>query len=285
MSRNTEYQFISTDTAQIEALGKEAYERICGVPVRDASPERLFIAWYTAMILSARVDTNWTGNQNIPSRAEGKNLDALGELFYTHDRPTATTAFCTVRFTISEAQESAILVPAGTRVTDSGNELVWETREDAVIGIGETWADVPVYCQTAGTVGNGYAEGAINTIVDLFDYYHACRNITESAGGSDEMDDETFYQTMRASMDAYSVAGAVGAYEYWAKSVSTEIADVAAVRPKDLLNRELPVYECGGGKYAFIGGETLAVDSLKVYPHGGTTAAVKDTDYTVSYSE
>ena len=47
MSRNTEYQFISTDTAQIEALGKEAYERICGVPVRDASPERLFIAWYT----------------------------------------------------------------------------------------------------------------------------------------------------------------------------------------------------------------------------------------------
>lgn len=285
MSRNSEYQFISTDTAEIEALGKAAYERICGVPVRDASPERLFIAWYTAMLLHNRVETNWTGNQNIPSRAEGKNLDALGELFYTHDRPQATTAYCTVRFTISQAQSTTIIVPSGTRVTDAGNELIWETREDAVVQIGDTWVDVPVYCQTPGTVGNDWDVGTINTIVDLFDYYHACQNITASDGGSDEMDDDTFYETMRLSMDAYSVAGAVGAYEYWAKSVSTEIADVAAVRPKDLLNRELPVYEYDGGKYAFIGGETLIPDSLKVYAHGSTTEKEAGVDYTATYQD
>lgn len=36
---------------------------------------------------------------------------------------------------------------------------------------------------------------------------------------------------MRASMDAYSCAGARGSYIYWAKQVSTEIIDVAAVSP------------------------------------------------------
>ena len=32
------------------------------------------------MILQERVQTNYAGNQNIPSRAEGADLDALGEL-------------------------------------------------------------------------------------------------------------------------------------------------------------------------------------------------------------
>lgn len=231
MSRNTQYQFVDTDATKLVASLVAAYEKITGVSVRPASPEKLFIGWVASIILQERVINNYTGNQNIPSRAEGENLDALGELFYVTERPAAKPAACIERFHISAPQQTAVLIPAGTRVTDSSNTLVWETEADAYIPAGETSADLPVKCQTAGTAGNGYALGQINTVIDLFDYYDRCENITVSDSGADRASDDEYYALMRASMDGYSTAGAKGGYVYFAKKVSTEIADVVANCP------------------------------------------------------
>ena len=73
--------------------------------------------------------------------------------------------------------------------------------------------------------------GQINAIVDLFAYFQNCTNLTESDGGADEATDEEFYELLRLSMDGYSCAGARGSYIYFAKQVSTEIADVIAASP------------------------------------------------------
>ena len=194
--------------------------------------KRQFIQYVAAAIIQERVINNYTGNQNIPSRAEGENLDALAELTYSKKRPEAKAATCTMRFSLSEAQKSAVLIPAGTRITDASKTLVWETREDNYVPIGETHIDVEnVTCQTTGTAGNGYTPGQINKLVDVYDFYTSCENITTSAGGSDAPDDDEYYELMRSSMDAYSTAGATGSYIYWAKQESTEIKDVAAVSP------------------------------------------------------
>lgn len=231
MSRNPEYQFIDTDTATVEALLTSTYEQMTGVTLLPASPEKLFVKYVANIIVQERVLANYEGNQNIPSRAEGENLDVLGDQIYMTQRPSATAAVCTVRFHISEAQTSAILIPVGTRVTDTGNVLVWETTADAYIPIGDTYVDIQVKCQTLGTAGNGYAIGQVNKLVDIFDYYASCENITESDGGADAATDAEYYELMRASMDGYSCAGARGGYIYFAKSVSTEIADVVANAP------------------------------------------------------
>lgn len=232
MSRNTEYQFVPTDPEEVVTELIAMYEAIFGTTVQPASPERLFIQYVAAVIIHERVLNNYTGNQNIPSRAEGKNLDALAELTYSKERPAAKAATCTMRFSISEAQKSAVLIPAGTRITDASKTLVWETLEDNYIPIGETHIDVErVTCQTAGTAGNGYTPGQINKLVDVYDFYTSCENITTSAGGSNAPSDDEYYELMRSSMDAYSTAGATGSYIYWAKQVSTEIKDVAAVSP------------------------------------------------------
>jgi len=231
MPRNKEYQFISTDTNALVSQLISAYEKIVGLTVHPASPERLFIQWITDVIIQERVMNNYTGNQNIPSRAEGTDLDALGELFYDKTRPAAQAAICTVRFHISEAQASAILVPKGTRVTDKNNTLVWETTADVYIPIGDTFVEVMVQCQTVGIIGNGYAPGQINTLVDVFNYYDHCENITMSDDGANTATDDEYYELMRASEDAYSTAGAKGGYLYFAKQVSTEIADVVGNSP------------------------------------------------------
>lgn len=232
MSRNTEYQFVPTDPEEVVTELIALYEAIFETTVQPASPERLFIQYVANIIIQERVQNNYTGNQNIPSRAEGENLDALAELTYSKARPEARATTCTMRFSISEAQKTSILIPAGTRISNASNTLVWATLKDNYIQIGETSIEVKdVTCQTPGTAGNGYTPGQINKLVDLYDYYSQCANITTSEGGADRADDDTYYELMRESMDAFSTAGARGGYIYWAKQASTEIADVAANSP------------------------------------------------------
>lgn len=231
IKRDPAYQFVSTDTNGIVSDLIEGYELIMKSTVRPASPEMQLIRWIAHVIIQERVLNNWTGNQNIPSRADGENLDALAELTYIRSRPEAEAATCKMRFYISQPQEQAILIPAGTRVTDKGNALVWETEADRYIPAGESFIDAVARCQTTGTIGNGYAIGQIDTLVDIYEYYSECANTSVSDGGSDVPSDEEYYELMRASMDAYSCAGARGSYIYWAKRVSTKIADVAANSP------------------------------------------------------
>ena len=231
MARNTEYQFISTDAAALEAQMIAKYESLTGVTVQPASPEMLFIKWAESIVLQERAQTNYAANQNIPSRAEGANLDAAAELYFQAGRPGPTTATCRVRFNISAAQNTSIVVPAGTRVTDVGQTLYWATQADAYVPIGATYVEADVVCQAAGTVGNDWPVGSLNTIVDVYDYYSSCANTIASGGGSDAPTDDEFYELLRLSMDSLSVAGPKGSYEYYAKAVSTEIADVVVNSP------------------------------------------------------
>ena len=232
MSRSEQHQFIETSAGEIVSWMTEKYESITGVTVQPGSPEQLFIRWAAAVVVQERVLTNYAANQNLPSRAEGENLDALAELFYTQERPGAEAATVTMRFTISEAQAFAVLIPGGTRVTDASRTFVWETAEDATVAAGATTAEVKAVCQTPGKAANGFVAGQINSIIDLYPYHKSCENITDSGGGSDEPTDDEFYELLRLSMDGYSDAGARGAYIYFAKQASTEIADVAAVSPE-----------------------------------------------------
>jgi len=226
------YEFVSADTSSLIAEKIKEYEGLTGRAVNAADPDRLFLVWAINALLIERQLLNYTGNQNIPSRASGENLDALAELFYTHERPKARPAECTIRFYITVTRSARILIPAGTRVTDGGQTLYWETLEDIYVEPGNLYADGKVICQTTGAVGNGWGAGTIDTVVDLYSYVDRCENTTESALGADDADDEEFYELLRSSMDAFSTAGPSGAYEYHAKAVSSDIADVKAVQPK-----------------------------------------------------
>lgn len=234
MSRNSEYMFINTDTQALVSELIASYEQMTGDTVKPASPDRLMIQWIASVVVQERVLNNYTGNQNIPSRAQRVNLDALGEVLYNNVmRPAAQAAISTERFHISEAQDSAILIPSGTRVTDKNNTLVWETTADIFIDIGQTSAEVMIQCQTPGTIGNGYSPGQIDTLVDIFPYYDSCENITESDDGANAATDDEYFELLRASTGSYSTAGPEGAYIYFAKQVSTEIADVAVNSPAE----------------------------------------------------
>ncbi len=286
MSRATDYMFVETDSNKVLAQLISKYEEITNHTLKAGEPDRLFLAWVTDIIIKERVNQNYTGNQNIPSRAEGVYLDALGKWLFNLDRKGAQAAKCTVRFTITEARENSIAIPVGTRVSEASQNIVWETTEDALIPIGETYADVMVQCQTKGIIGNGYTEGQINTLIDVDNilYFESCSNITVSDGGAEEQTDEEYFNSMRMAADSYSTAGAEGSYIYWAKSVSSEIADVKPVCPNVMRSETPTIYsDTEGNQFAFIGGDQIDIKTLKVYTEDFSVLLSPEADYTVSY--
>ncbi len=234
MSRGTDYKFVDTDSSGVLAGLIAGYEQITGRTLQPADPDRAFISWVSSIIVQERVMLNYAANQNIPSRAVGENLDALGEMIYNIERPQAKPAVCIMRFNISAPQETSIVIPGGTKVTDASRTLSWATVEDTLVPIGETSAEVMAQCETSGEVGNGYVPGQINTLMDIDNilFYASCENVDTSNSGAERADDNSYLELMRTGLDSYSTAGPRGAYEYWAKSVSTSIADVRAITPK-----------------------------------------------------
>lgn len=288
MSRDTFYKFVDTDSDAVVARLVSAYENMTGRTLRPADPDRLFISWVASVIVQERVNQNYVGNQNLPSRAEGENLDALGEWIYDIKRLAAQPSKCTVRFNISAAQSTSIAIPQGTRVTDASGDLIWYTTEDAVIPIGSLYADVMVQCETAGDIGNGYVAGQINTLVDVDNilYFSSCANIDTASGGANEATDEQYYELMREGLDSYSTAGPVGAYIYWAKTVSANIADVKPIQPRLTDVQTVPLYtDSDGYKHAFIAGEHLLPDSLEVRENSESEPAIHGIDYSYIYED
>lgn len=216
--------FVNTDTDTIKAEIIAKYEEVSGRTLATADPVRLFLEAIAALIVKQRVLINYTGKMNLLAYAVGDYLDHLGALVGVTRIP-ATAATSHFRITLSASRPSAVTVPKGTRVSPADN-VYFSLAEDTVIPSGETTATVEGTCQTEGTVGNDYAAGDINRIVDPVAYVDSIVNTTVSDGGSDTEDDESFRERIRKAPESYTVAGSYGAYEYWAKTASALITDV-----------------------------------------------------------
>ena len=168
MSRNQEmHSFVSMDAEEIDADGAAIYTAVTG-KTKPSGVDLLFCKILSNVTLYNAANTNYAANQNLASRASGSDLDALGEIYYEQKRPSATYAGTIVQFTLSEAQNEAIIIPAGTRVTDIDGIIVFTTDEDLQIDAGDTTGTIHATCTTIGTDGNGYTAGEICVCVDVF---------------------------------------------------------------------------------------------------------------------
>lgn len=223
--------FVDTDTNTVVNALIRSYEAFTGRTLYPADPARLFILWVADIIIQERVNIDFSARQNVPRYAEGEYLDSLAELFKDAYRLEPEKAKTTLRFTISIPLEVATIIPAGTRVTVDG-EIIFQTTQALTIPAGDLFGDVEAECQTAGEIGNGFVPGQITQLIDIFPYFGSVENVSESDGGADEESDAAFYERMRESVETFSTAGPLGAYEYYAKSASALIVDVKATSPE-----------------------------------------------------
>ena len=203
-----------------------------GRSLAKGDPVRLFLDTIAAVFvqLYARLDTS--AKRNLLAYADGAFLDHLGALLSV-TRLEAASAVTTIRFTLSEAQPAAVIIPAGTRVSPGGGTLLFATVEAAEIPAGETGTDVLAQCSEAGDVGNGFVAGQLKKLVDPFPYEMSVTNTTTSSGGADVETDENLRERIQIAPESFSVAGPDGAYQYFARSAHQSIIDVAVLGPDD----------------------------------------------------
>lgn len=219
-------QFEEIDTDQLAGELQEAYETLLGRTLSPADPERLRLLWFVSIIAQERSRRNIMAMRNLPRYATGDYLDSLAELFYDVQRLPASPASVTMLFTLSEAQDKDLTIIEGTEITNASGTVTFATVEDLVISAGKTSGTVLAECEEAGEVGNGYASGKLNVVIDMVAWLESAENIDESNGGAEEESDDSLYERMKDSLEAYSTAGTSGAYEYHARSFNARIEDV-----------------------------------------------------------
>ena len=226
---------------EIESAIITQYETLAGRTLAKGDPVRLFLEAIVLVIIQQRALIDYAAKQNLLAYADGDYLDHIGALLEV-TRLEASHAMTTLKFTLSEVQPSAVIIPEGTRATPGGGTILFATTESIDIPAGEREAEVTAQCTLSGTQGNGYVAGQIRKLVDPFPFEMTVENITETYGGSDTETDENFRERIQIAPESFSVAGPTGAYEYWARSAHQGIIDVAVLGPPDTEPGNVNIY-------------------------------------------
>lgn len=210
---------------------QEEYEKETGhkLALSKADPNRIILLSCAQILYQEMQQINKAGRMNFLKYAYDSYLDNLSALKKVTRNP-ARTASVPIKFTLATQRETVTGIPAGTRVT-ADYETYFAVLEYAEIPAGETELTVIAVCTEAGTAGNGYAIGEINTLVDPIGFVNKVTNTETSAGGTEIEDDESMAERTYLAPSSYSTAGPDDAYVYWVKDVRPDIGDVKVTSP------------------------------------------------------
>lgn len=275
-----ELNFIETSAGEISNEVLEELESGVNEPLYPGDERRIFGESLAQVVVAVYNAVNDACRQKMLRYARGTVLDELGE---TRDvtRLATTSATTTLRFGVSEAVASNIIIPAGLRVTGDFMRY-FLTDETVVLYAGALTVEVTATAESGGVDYNDIAPGAIDKIVDvsevpLIDYV---TNLDETAGGGDQEGDEAYRERIREAENRLSTAGPAQAYKYWALSANSLVSDVVVLSDTETITRTLKTYAA----HAFQGGANLIPDTLVVYLPDGSVA-VEGEDYTATYED
>lgn len=217
--------FISRDPQAITSEMITWWETQTGKTLQPAQIERLFINMlaYRETLLREKIQD--TAMQNLVDFARPPMLDYLAKLVGVVRLPAAT-ARCVATFNLKNPATTQIVLPMGTQF--GNGQVGFITTEQAIIGVGQTSAMANAVCTLAGAVGNGWQIGQLNEwLSDNFVDGLTVSNSTVPSGGADVESDEGLRERIFLAPEAYTNAGSRAAYQFFARSVSQTIIDVA----------------------------------------------------------
>ncbi|NLR73593.1 baseplate assembly protein [Leeia aquatica] len=231
MSNLPEPDFISRDPQAITAEMIAQYEQLTGRTLYPAQVERLLIDVIAYRETLVRIGIQEAAKQNLVAYAQPPMIDYLGELVGVTRLP-AQPARTTLRFSVETAQASSLLIPSGTRVEGGDGTVAFATDEDVTLQAGQLSVEVDASCETAGTIGNGWLAGQINSLLDELSHVDlTALNTSVTANGFDEEDTERLRERIRLAPESFSNAGSRLAYRFHALKAHQSIVDVAVLSP------------------------------------------------------
>lgn len=222
-------KFVENNSEKIIENLVSSFEAALGETYQKSDERSLFLYQLAQVVVSINSSINDAGNQVLLRYARGQALDDLGDLLGVYRLP-ATSASCTMKFTLSAEQSTRVTIPKGTRVTPDG-KIYFATTSDLVIKAGTLSGEVEAKALTEGTSYNDYTIGSIRYIVDNVQFLGSVENTSKSEGGADAESDDAFRERIRLVPESYSTAGCSEGYEYFAKSASANVGDVIVYSP------------------------------------------------------
>jgi phage-related baseplate assembly protein len=239
----TDINFVEVDSQQLQTDLIKTFEETLGETFWPGDERRLFLLNFLPILVALKNSVNDTGRQNLLRYARGSILDAMGE-FYSTPRLPAQKASVTLRFTLSAAQGSNVIIPKGTRATPDG-QIFFVTTQNLIITAGNTQGTVVAESSESGQKHNDYTAGQIKLLVDPIPFVASAVNTDSSSGGSDIESDDDYRERIRQAPESFSVAGPEGAYIYWAKTADNNIVDVSVSSPSPGVVKVVPLMEGG----------------------------------------
>lgn len=194
----------------------------------DPANKVLEVAAYREMLMRQRV--NESVRACMLAFARSTDLDHLAANFGV-ERLAAAQATFSADLALSVALDLPCTIQAGFTVVSSNGEISAKLMRDVVIPAG-----------SAGTEGHfelivpeGSSGNALNlawNAITPLPFVVQVTQTTTSTGGSDAESDSSFRLRIPLSLERFSTAGPVGAYEYWARSADERIADVKILSPE-----------------------------------------------------
>lgn len=180
-----------------------------------------------AQIHGLYMQAAWTEKQCFPQTAGGEYLDHHAALRGL-ERKKAARAEGSLRFSVKEAAQDAITIPAGTVCMTAG--LVrFETLEEGRLEAGALAVEVPAAAVETGSAGNAAAGTVVQMAVAPVGIA-ACTNPEAFAGGSDDESDEELRTRV---METYRrLSNGANAAFYKKKAMSFDEVVSAVVLPR-----------------------------------------------------
>lgn len=254
------------------------------VTLERSSVHRMELYAAAAQIYQAMQYIDRQGKQSTLKYSYSDFLDNLAA-FKGVTRAPAEPATTTLRFTLSVERDTVTAIPRGTRVSAAGS-IYFATDTYAEIPVGSTTVDVPATCTVAGTDGNGFAPGELDTIMDPIPYVASVTNTTATEGGAEIESDDDLAERVFLAPGAYSTAGPEDGYLYHAKAYNAAIGDVVATSTQAagtvnivfiMADGSTPGHEMIEGLEGYLQGKTIRpmTDLVKV-------AAPEEVQYTIN---
>ena len=239
MNETEELELIVADPAEIFEEAKKIYKELSGNEVVPASEESYLLSTISAVLGNIKAEMNRVALENYLPFARNKRLDLKGKFYGSRgERLGANPARTTMRCHISTTVERDVVIPKGTRFIYK--TFIFISEEEYKIAKGKLYVDIPVVCETTGDIGI-ILTGEVKEIVDRYDYFESCENITEVTGGRDIENDEEYRERIEEIPESFTSAGSEGAYKFWTKRASSLVTDVTIKSPSP---NTLDIYVC-----------------------------------------
>ncbi|MER2080740.1 MAG: baseplate J/gp47 family protein [Ruminococcus sp.] len=221
---------------------KQAYETERGDEVDEASDIAIRLRVLAGEIYNMQTEQEWTKRQFFAATATGEYLDYIA-LQRGLERKPARKAKGALTFSLEEAKNFAVAIPAGTVVATDGEVPVrFVTTEEGEIPQATYSASIPAEAELEGYRGN-IASGAACIPVNVPAVVSSVRNNSAFRGGADRESDNNLRARV---LESFTTApNGMNAAYYKALALTVDGVEKAGVLERSNGSGTATVYVCG----------------------------------------